>query len=85
VHWYNHDHRHSGIQYVSPAQIHSGRDHAILDARHARYQQARQKNPARWSGQSRNWTPVDVVTLNPERDSVVKSAVASAHIQAKAA
>ena len=85
VHWYNHDHRHSGIQYVSPAQRHSGQDHAILDARHALYQQARQKNPARWSGQTRNWTPVDAVTLNPERDSVVRSAVAGAHIKAKAA
>jgi len=46
---------------------------------------ARQKNPARWSGQTRNWTPVAAVTLNPERDSVVKAAVAGAHIQAKAA
>jgi len=85
VHWYNHDHRHSGIQYVSPAQRHSGEDHAILDARHALYQQARQKNPARWSGQTRNWSPVAAVTLNPERDSVIRSAVAGAHIQAKAA
>jgi len=24
VHWYNHDHRHSGIRYVSPAQRHAG-------------------------------------------------------------
>jgi len=85
VHWYNHDHRHSGIQYVSPAQRHSGQDHDILDARHALYQRARQKNPARWSGQTRNWTPVEAVTLNPERDSVVKAAVADAHIHAAAA
>jgi len=67
------------------AKCHSGQDHAILDARHALHQQARQKNPARWSGQTRNWTPVDAVTLNPERDSVVRSAVAGAHIQAAAA
>ena len=37
VHWYNVDHRHSGIRYVSPAQRHAGEDHAILAARHALY------------------------------------------------
>ncbi len=34
VRWYNHDHRHSGIRYVSPAQRHAGEDRqAILAAR----------------------------------------------------
>jgi hypothetical protein len=70
VHWYNFDHRHSGIRYVSPAQRHEGRDHAILAARHALYTRARERNPARWSGQTRNWEPIGPVTLNPERDAV---------------
>ena len=73
VHWYNVDHRHSGIQYVSPSQRHKGQDHAILEARHELYLQARQKNPARWSGNTRNWSPVGAVTLNPERDCVIKA------------
>ena len=73
VHWYNVDHRHSGIRYVSPSQRHEGEDHAILEARHALYLQARQKNPARWSGNTRNWSPVVAVTLNPERDCVIKA------------
>ena len=73
VRWYNFDHRHSGIRYVSPAQRHAGEDHAILAARHALYTQARELNPARWSGATRNWSPVGAVTLNPERDSVVKT------------
>src|SRR5439155_21049694 len=34
VHWYNHEHRHSGIRYVSPAQRHAGHDAGILAARH---------------------------------------------------
>ena len=72
VHWYNVDHRHSGIRYVSPAQRHAGDDHAILAARHALYLKARERNPARWSGHTRNWTPIGAVTLNPERDSVVR-------------
>jgi putative transposase len=71
VRWYNVDHRHSGIQYVSPAQRHAGDDHAILAARHALYTNARALNPARWSGKTRDWTPVGVVTLNPEHDSAI--------------
>jgi transposase InsO family protein len=71
VHWYNHDHRHSGIRYVSPAQRHAGHDTAILAARHAVYQQAKARHPHRWSGPTRNWTPIPVVTLNPERESVL--------------
>ena len=73
MHWHNVDHRHSGIQYVSPSQRHKGEDQAILAARHALYLQARQKNPARWSGDTRNWSPIGAVTLNPERDCVIKA------------
>ncbi len=73
VRWYNFDHRHSGIRYVSPAQRHAGEDHAILAARHALYIHARELNPARWSGNTRNWSPIGAVTLNPERDSIIKT------------
>lgn len=71
VSWYNFEHRHSGIRYVSPAQRHAGDDHAILAARHAVYERARERNPQRWSRQTRDWTPVGDVKLNPERDSLV--------------
>ncbi len=74
VHWYNHQHHHSGIRYVTPAQRHTGEDRAMLAARHALYQQARQRYPRRWSGQTRNWTPIGAVTLNPERNSVIAAA-----------
>ena len=74
VQWYNHEHRHSGIRYVTPAQRHAGLDGRMLAARHALYQDARTRNPQRWSGQTRNWTPVGVVTLNPERNTVVQAA-----------
>ena len=85
VRWYNVDHRHSGIRYVSPAQRHAGDDHAILAARHELYVQARERHPARWSGETRNWTPIGAVTLNPERDSVVAMATAAEDIQPLAA
>jgi putative transposase len=76
VQWYNHEHRHSGIRYVTPAQRHAGQDSAMLAARHALNQQARQRNPRRWSRQTRDWTPVGVVALDPERDAVVRATTA---------
>jgi transposase InsO family protein len=75
VQWYNHEHRHSSIRYVTPAQRHAGQDGRVLAARHAVYQDARQRNPQRWSGSTRDWTPVGIVTLNPERDTVVRAAI----------
>jgi hypothetical protein len=75
VSWYNHDHRHSAIRYVSPAERHAGRDRGILSRRHQLYTQARQANPRRWARHTRNWQPIAVVTLDPERDSVVTAAV----------
>jgi putative transposase len=66
VRWYNHDHRHSAIRFVTPEQRHTGQDGALLQARHAVYQRARVRTPARWSGVTRNWTPITDVRLNPE-------------------
>jgi hypothetical protein len=74
VHWDNPEHRHRGIRYITPAQRHTGQDGAVLAARHALYQQAREAKPRRWSGPTRNWPPIGAVTLNPERDSVVAAA-----------
>jgi putative transposase len=85
VRWYNHHHRHSGIRYVSPAQRHAGEDRTILAARHDLYLQARQRNPARWSGHTRNWSPVGPVTLNPERDCVINTVAADSNTQPMAA
>jgi len=42
-------------------------------ARHDLYQKAREANPLRWTGNTRDWKPVSAVTLNPERDSVVQA------------
>lgn len=85
VHWYNLEHRHSGIRYVSPAQRHAGEDQAILAARHALYTEARERNPARWSCHTRDWSPIGAVALNPERDSVAKTHLAGHNIQPLAA
>ena len=85
VAWYNHNHRHSGIRYVSPAQRHAGEDRDILSKRHALYIKARAANPRRWARHTRNWQPIEVVTLNPERDSLVGAAAEQDKIRRKAA
>jgi transposase InsO family protein len=84
VTWYNHDHLHSGIRYVSPAQRHAGEDRDILARRHTVYLEARQANPQRWSRHTRNWDPIDAVTLNPEKESVVDIEIVAAKVKASA-
>jgi putative transposase len=72
--WYNHTHRHSGLKFVAPAQCHRGESEALLRQRHALYEQARRRNPRRWTGDTRDWTPPRVVHLNPERTQQRKAA-----------
>src|SRR4051812_32697025 len=82
VAWYNHDHRHSGIRYVSPAQRHAGADRDILARRHTLYLNARKANPRRWARHTRNWDPIVAVTLNPEKESIVDIEIAAAKAKA---
>jgi putative transposase len=65
VDWYNEEHLHSGIQFVTPAQRHHGHDIAILAHRHEVYVAARERRPERWTGETRNWERPDTVVLNP--------------------
>jgi len=58
----------SAIRFVTPSARHAGEDRALLERRTDLYAKARAANPARWSRQIRNWTPVGDVCLNPERD-----------------
>jgi putative transposase len=67
VDWYNNEHHHSSIGYVTPAARHDGRDIALLEARRALYERARAKHPERWSGKTRDFTRPESVTLNPSR------------------
>lgn len=67
VQWYHHEHRHSAIGFVTPAQRHAGLDEALLAQRKALYEQAKARQPRRWSRQARRWNRVHTVYLNPER------------------
>ena len=64
--WYNDDHQHSGIRFVTPSQRHAGHDAEILARRDTVYRDARRRHPSRWSRVTRNWTPISTVRLNPE-------------------
>jgi putative transposase len=66
VGWYNSEHRHSAIRYVTPDERHTGADLLLLARRHALYERARNRRPERWPRQTRNWTPIGIVALNPE-------------------
>lgn len=68
VAWYNQEHLHSGIRFVTPADRHSGRDIAILSAREAVYRRAQARHPERWSRSTRSWERPEVVHLVPERE-----------------
>jgi putative transposase len=67
VHWYNHEHRHSAIRFVTPGERHAGLDLAILTKRAEVYEAARKANPERWSRTTRNWSPITKVHLNPQK------------------
>ncbi len=66
VQWYNHNHRHSGLKFLTPAQRHSGSDTELVAKRHLLYEAAKAANPERWTGDTRNWEPPKVVYLNPQ-------------------
>ena len=69
--WYNGEHLHSAIRFVTPNARHGGHDRATLANRASLYAKARAQNPGRWSGKARNWQPAGPVWLNPEREACV--------------
>lgn len=64
VHWYNEEHHHSAIGFVTPSQPHTGQDKALLKNCATVYELARQATPLRWSKQTRDWSHIDRVDLN---------------------
>ncbi len=66
VKWYNEEHHHSGLQYMTPAKMRSGEGPAIMEKRRGVYEAAKAAHPERWNGRAiRNWTMPEKVYLNP--------------------
>jgi len=63
--WYNTQHRHSNLKYVTPQERHEGVDVEILEQRKIVYETAKKNHTQRWSGQIRNWEHNNIVHLNP--------------------
>lgn len=74
VGWYNTQHLHSNIRFVTPSARHAGDDLAILARRKRVYEQARARHPERWARSTRNWSPVERVVLNPRRETIAEHA-----------
>jgi putative transposase len=69
VFWYNDEHQHSAIKFVTPNQRHNGLDKTILENRKKVIEQARRDHPERWNGRkTKNLTPIKVVYLNPVKE-----------------
>jgi transposase InsO family protein len=81
VFWYNTQHLHSSIRYVTPDDRHCGREDHILANRKKVYKKARSRCPNRWSKNIRDWNPVRIVWLNPKK----KDETSKTHYLKKAA
>ena len=68
VNWYNCIHLHSGINFVTPEQCHTGAHIEILQKRKEVYEQAKQRHPERWSRSTRDWSANESVALNPIKE-----------------
>ncbi|ETD87026.1 integrase [Rhodobacter capsulatus B6] len=51
---------------ASSVQRHRGTEVAVQGNRHLIYEAARVANPERWSGKTRQWTPIGSVRQNPD-------------------
>ena len=67
VAWYNNEHRHSALDYLTPSERYEGRGDAILENRRTVYEIARRARPARWSRGIRRWRADAEVSLNRPR------------------
>ena len=65
VQWYNTEHLHSEIRFVTPDDRHNGLEKMILGKRKSVYESARKRHPKRWTRGTRNWDPIETVILNP--------------------
>lgn len=80
--WYNKDHLHSALKFVTPLQRHTGEDKTILAKRDEVYRAAKAQHPERWSNQTRDWSLPGETTLNPNKKGKQNHAI-DAHKQSK--
>jgi putative transposase len=72
VDWYNAEHQHGGLKFVTPEQVHTGAYLDVLKNRKIVYEEAKQRRPERWSRGTRDWSAHKPVPLNPMKDNLIK-------------
>ena len=69
VRWYNEEHKHSSLKFVTPAQRHYVQARKLLNTRKELMEQAKRQNPGRWGSRTtRNWLLPEKVWLNPDQE-----------------
>lgn len=68
VTWYNYEHKHSKLNFVSPGKRHAMQDKDILSNRKTVLEAAQDRNPMRWPNGIRNCEPIGAVMLNPDKE-----------------
>jgi putative transposase len=72
--WYNHEHRHSSIAYLTPADVFHGRAEAVLDRRHAVLIDAYARHPERFpNGPPKRAQLPPATYINPPRETTAPS------------
>ena len=67
-HWYNHEHRHGGIAYLTPADVHNGRAAQILKHREEVLAEAARQHPERFVRGAAHLPQLpEAVWINPPR------------------
>ncbi|MEM6705731.1 MAG: integrase core domain-containing protein [Acidobacteriota bacterium] len=65
VRWYDEEHLHNGVGFVTTHDRHAGRHREILSRRRSAFQSARERLPEGWGGRGiRRLDPVETVTMH---------------------
>jgi len=77
VNWYNTEHLHSAIDYVTPEQMRSNQAAAIFEKRNETMQDAQAENPERWGSRKAKWwgAPKEVVLNKDYSNEVISTRV----------
>ncbi|HHW21150.1 MAG TPA: transposase [Thermodesulfovibrio thiophilus] len=66
--WYNTEHLHSSIGYVTPNEMRSGKAYEIFNKRNEGMEVAKMQHPERWRSQkSKVWKAAERVVLNSDK------------------
>ena len=73
VSWYNQEHKHSGIAYYTPEQVHYGRHRELHDIRARTLREAYDRHPERFKSMPSPATVPKQVWINPPKPNLVES------------